>query len=80
MSFANSAKSILTSSDDPNNHISDLVFVYPRIFWMTYPSPEKIKGLSNTLNAQFKNNNYYVWNVGEQKYDTSLFNNQVIHS
>ena len=51
--------------------------MYPRIFWMTFPSKGKIKALSQFLNSQFKIN-YYIWNISEHTYDTSIFNNQVI--
>ena len=58
---------------------SDLVFLYPRIFWMTFPSKDKTKALSQFLNTQFKTN-YYIWNVSEHTYDTSIFNGQVINN
>jgi hypothetical protein len=51
--------------------------IYPRIFWMAYPTNEKSKNLSNVINTQFKKNNYFIWNVSEHKYETALFENQV---
>ena len=53
--------------------------MYPRIFWMAFPSKEKIKPLSQFLNSQFKKN-YYIWNISEHTYDSSIFNGQVINN
>jgi len=69
---------MLIPEEELKSTISDFIFIYPKIFWMTFPTKQKIKGLSQTLNLQFKKNNYYIWNVGEQRYDTSYFHNQVI--
>ncbi len=54
----------------------DIIEITPRVYWMTYPSSEKIHDLSNKLYNQFKNN-YYVWNLSEHTYNTEFFNNQV---
>jgi len=75
-SLANSAKTLLLH-DDSKETSPDLIFIYPRIFWMTYPSKEKIEELSKTLETRFPKGSYYIWNVSEHKYDTSYFNNQV---
>jgi len=77
VSLANNAKTMLNYKEESKNRISDFIFIYPRIFWMTFPTKEKIKELGECLNLQFRKNYYYIWNVGEQRYDTSVFNNQV---
>jgi hypothetical protein len=66
------------SGTDPKDDISDLIFIYPRVFWMTFPSKEKIKDLAACLNDQFKKSGYYIWNLSEHTYDTNYFNNQVV--
>ncbi len=79
-SIATNAKSILIPGEEKKKVISDFIFIAPKIFWMTYPSKEKIKCLSDTLNLQFTNNKYYIWNISEERYDTSFFNNQVYNN
>jgi hypothetical protein len=77
--FAKNAKEALLSNDPAKDQISDLIFIYPRVFWMTFPTKDKIKDLSNCLNTQFKKNNYYIWNLSEHTYDPTCFHNQVAY-
>lgn len=75
--LANNAKTALANRRESKDKASlDLVPIYPRIYWMIYPRPEKIKELSEGLNMKFKDK-YNVWNFSEYKYDTTPFNNQV---
>lgn len=54
----------------------DFIEVYPRIFTMPFPIPEKIESTAKYLN-QIYGTNYFIWNVSEHFYDVSYFNNQV---
>jgi hypothetical protein len=73
--LANNAKTALARRESKDKAL-DLIPIYPRIYWMIYPRPEKIKELSEGLNMKFKDK-YNVWNFSEYKYDTTPFNNQV---
>lgn len=43
---------------------------------MAYPTKDNIEVLVNTLNDLSKGR-FYIWNISEFKYDTSIFNNNV---
>ncbi|CAK73650.1 unnamed protein product (macronuclear) [Paramecium tetraurelia] len=54
----------------------DIVAISNRLFWMEYPSNDKIEKLSSYLNTNHQNH-YYIWNVGEREFTTEWFCNQV---
>lgn len=54
----------------------EVIHVMDRIYWMNFPSNEKINALSKYLNTTFAKQ-YYIWNVSEHKYDVVPFNEQV---
>jgi len=68
----------LLPREEPKNELSDFIFIYPRIFWMVYPTKEKIQEISDSLNTQFNKNHYFIWNLSEYKYNTKFFRDQVI--
>ncbi len=53
------------------------VEIYPRVIWMPFPAQENIEIIGDFLNTNFANN-YFVWNISEHSYDTSIFNDQVM--
>jgi len=68
----------LLPREEPKNELSDFIFIYPRIFWMVYPTKEKIQEISDSLNTQFNKNHYFIWNLSEYKYNAKFFRDQVI--
>ncbi|CAD8148396.1 unnamed protein product [Paramecium octaurelia] len=54
----------------------DIVAISNRLYWMEYPSNDKIEKLSSYLNTNHQNH-YYIWNVGEREFTTEWFCNQV---
>jgi len=73
--LANNAKTALARRDTQTKNL-EVVEIFPRIYWMAFPRPEKIKEISEGLQAKF-NGKYFIWNVSEYQYDKESFNNQV---
>lgn len=57
------------------NFWSELVEITPRVYYIPFPTENKINVMSSFLNKTF-GANYYIWNISEHKYDISKFNNQ----
>lgn len=54
-----------------------IISIYPRIYWMEFPTKEKIEHIADTIKAFSDNNTFLVWNLSQSKYDTSFFSSQV---
>jgi len=75
--LANNAKTALARRDTQNKNL-EIIEIFPRIYWMAFPRPEKIKEISEGLHTKF-NGKYFIWNVSEYQYEKEPFNNQVGH-
>ncbi|EAS06714.2 PTEN tumor-suppressor protein C2 domain protein (macronuclear) [Tetrahymena thermophila SB210] len=62
--------------DSKHQYEKDVIQIIDRIYWMNFPTQDKIVGLSKYLNERFKQQ-YYIWNVSEHKYEVFPFNEQV---
>ncbi|CAD8068749.1 unnamed protein product [Paramecium sonneborni] len=77
--LANQTKQIASNTIDKLSKqaiLGDIVAISNRLFWMEYPSNDKIEKLSSYLNTNYQNH-YYIWNVGEREFTTEWFCNQV---
>lgn len=61
----------------PSFAIYELKEIMPRIFFMSFPTPQLIEQMSENLNKRFKND-YFIWNLAEETYDIQFFNKQVL--
>jgi len=72
-------KTLTCSTDIQGNcyYAQKIVSIYPKIYWMEFPSKEKIAHIADTIKAFSDQNSFLVWNLSQTKYDTSFFSSQV---
>ena len=57
-------------------HSYEFIEIVPRIFYMSYPTPETIVQMSENLNKLY-GSNYFIWSLAEDPYEIKYFNKQV---
>ena len=58
--------------------LEEIITVSEKIYYIPFPTPEKIKILSDFLNSKFESN-YVIFNLSEYTYEYSFFKNQVVN-
>lgn len=66
-----------SDDDEGEGQERDVILIDERLYWITFPTKENSEKIVRTL-SEISNGKFYVWNLSEHTYDTTLFKNNVI--